>query len=42
MIYIHQTDECTEELDRRQQIEFWAWITAFTLIDVWVIAWILS
>jgi hypothetical protein len=42
MIVIHQTEDCTEELDRSQQRELWAYIWAFTLIDIAAIAWILS
>jgi hypothetical protein len=37
MIVIHQTEDCTEELDRSQQRELWAYIWAFTLIDAVVI-----
>jgi hypothetical protein len=42
MIVIHQTEDCTEELDRRAELQLWLWIFGFTLIDAWFIGWLVS
>jgi hypothetical protein len=42
MIVIHQTDECTEALDRSLELQMWLWLSAFTAIDAWFIGWLLS
>jgi hypothetical protein len=41
MLIIHSTDECTEELDRKLQLQMWLWISTFTLIDAAAIFWLL-